>query len=230
MYSKTSFHRHVRGMLPEFHENPNDSSNFNTYLRPNNSRHTSKWVGLFLVQMRRAKREKNWTWAILVFNDHFVWDSRLNSRVCFYLSPPDLRGGGYEKHLKANVRINFGVDRNGFAPESGCLKNVSNIASGNRSVIKADHVRGFRDRGQKSVQYGIDQERERQGLTDHPNAASHPREGKGLAGRARLVREVTTHIGDISKSSAQSWAKIALSFLDCTCTALRNAITNYEII
>ena len=100
------------------------------------------------------------------------------------------------------MRINFGVDRNEFSPESGCLKNFANIASGNSSVIKADH--GFRHRGQKSVQYGIDQERERQGLTEHPNAASHLRQGKGLAGRARLVREVTTHLGDISESSAQS--------------------------
>ena len=41
-----------------------------------------------------------------------------------------MRGGGYEKHLKANVRINFGVDRNEFSPESGCLKNFANIASG----------------------------------------------------------------------------------------------------
>ena len=65
------------------------------------------------------------------------------------------------------------------------------------------------------MQYGVDQECERQGLTEHPYAASELREAKGLAaselreakglaGRARLVREVTTHLGDISESSAQS--------------------------
>ena len=59
MYSKTSFHRHVRGVLPEFRENPNDSSNVKFYLRPNNSRHTSKWVGPFFCanETRVARKE-----------------------------------------------------------------------------------------------------------------------------------------------------------------------------